>query len=139
MANTQTSPVKALLTRRIEERTTQEPILRRRLLKLLARADHLQGVQCWRYRHVQAFVHGLTKLDAPYVMMLSGLEWQLRVATMNWVDTPVGRDHVLGPAYREILHGLRTLLNSDLGRNLDMGELDGYLLELATTYELEIE
>jgi hypothetical protein len=134
-----TSPVKAFLKKRIEERTERAPILRRRLIKMLASSDHLKGIQCWRYRHVQAFVHGLTRFDAPFITMITGLEWQLSVATENWGDTPIGKDRVLGFAYADILTGLRTLLNSDLGRNLDMGELDGYLFELAKIYELEIE
>lgn len=132
---TSNSPVKALVHKRVSEKWVNTPVLRGRLLKLLQKADAAKGVQCWRYRHVDAFV-GIT---SPYVLLLCALERQLEIATNNWGHTPIGQDTVLGQNYAEIIRGLRGLLNGDVGRRMDPGELDGYLCDLAAHYEVELE
>lgn len=43
-------------------------------------------------------------------------------------DSLIGEDYILGPAWKEIGEGIRTLLNGELG-NLDGGTLDGFILD----------
>lgn len=45
-------------------------------------------------------------------------------------ESLIGEDGILGPAWLDILKGIRTLLNGETGR-LDCGTIDGLLLDMA--------
>ena len=43
-------------------------------------------------------------------------------------DSLISEDYILGPAWKQIGEGIRTLLNGELGQ-LDAGTLDGFICE----------
>lgn len=53
-------------------------------------------------------------------------------------DSPIGNDHILGPAWSAWGLGLRALLNGQAGR-LDCGTLDGWILETMRQNGIEEE
>lgn len=59
--------------------------------------------------------HGLTYLGEAYE---------------NRFSSSIADDSVLGPAWLDILQGLRTLLNGETG-DIDCGKVDGNLVEIA--------
>lgn len=51
----------------------------------------------------------------------------------------VAEDGVLGPAWLDIVHGIRALLNGETGTRLDCGTLDRFLCDLLAEHGAEGE
>lgn len=82
----------------------------------------------WRLRH-QAALNNPIGIERAYVRILEGLEAYCDAYHARY-GAHIGSDYILGKeGVQPILHGLRTLLNGELGR-LDGGELDKRILRI---------
>jgi hypothetical protein len=91
----------------------------------------------WKTRHDTAW-RVPNRTETPIVNMIRAVD-----AYITWQEVQYGtpwRDWVLGPGVGDLLEGIRTLLNGDLGR-LDGGTLDAMLVDLAirTGYDLNTQ
>lgn len=71
----------------------------------------------WRARHRVAMANP-NDLERPYVAVVDAIED---------LSNQIGCDNVLSPGIAELIEGVRTLLNGDLGNRLDKGTIDGLL------------
>ena len=78
----------------------------------------------YQVRHVRAWHNG-----GPIVGMIRALALYADMHAERF-ESPLGEDYVLGPAGLDMLKGLRTLLNGELG-GLDCGTLDTLAHDMA--------
>jgi hypothetical protein len=105
-------------------------------LDLLLADRNLSPTTGWQDRHDRA-VNIPQGVERPLVVICRALE---EYATMHQqrFESPVGEDGVLGDGWRDILQGLRTLLNGEAGA-LDCGTVDGYLCRLAERHGVDLD
>jgi hypothetical protein len=88
--------------------------------------DRMPNDTGWQTRHMHALA-APRNAEGPIVALLSA--WALYADYYaQKLDTGVGADYVLGPAWAQIGDGIRQLLNGETGR-LDCGTLDGFLCD----------
>ena len=81
----------------------------------------------WGTRHINAvrFPRGN---EVGYIDMLRGWLWYAD-NHHNQFDSGIGEDYYTGDIWSRIGIELRALLNTDIGQRLDLGTLDGIILE----------
>ena len=82
----------------------------------------------WKARHELAMRSPLGS-ERPIVQMIDGLK-SYALAHQTRFGWNLERDYVLGPAWLQMVKGLRELLNGDLGR-LDGGTVDAAIVDMA--------
>lgn len=82
----------------------------------------------WRVKHNEALVNPQHGFETAILMLLDGVE-EYRFRYNLRFESHVEDDGVLGDGLAEIVKGIRTLLNGEIGR-LDAGTIDGYLVNI---------
>jgi hypothetical protein len=94
------------------------------------RAERMPHENGWLERHDQA------ALTHPLARMLDYAERYANQYQARY-DSKIGEDGVLGDYFKEILSGIRGLLNGETG-GLDCGTMDAAILNLASDVGLDI-
>ena len=94
----------------------------------------------WKERHAQAWVNpkpgfeqalvGLTKAISIYAQA-----YEEEFEEEDTSQSTIHHDGVLGPAFIDIVEGIRTLLNGPTGMRLDAGTIDSLLYNLLSKKE----
>lgn len=95
----------------------------------------------WATRHnraVDAHKHGGSTQGAAIVRIALALD-TMACAHFRMYATPICDEGVLGPAWLDMVRGLRAQLNGETGPSLDCGTLDGFLCDLAREHGHEGE
>lgn len=95
----------------------------------------IDTLYAWEIRHNQA-VTCPTPNEAILISMIQSVDLYIRQAEVD-ADLP-WYDYVLGVGIGEIIGGIRTLLNGDIGR-LDGGTLDSVLCSLAERASFDLD
>ena len=91
---------------------------------LLTPNESMSDTNGWKRRHLNA-----CRIQ-PIAMTLSAMHHYAIVHSERY-GSRLADDYVLGPAFLEVLKGLRVMLNGECG-NLDCGTVDGAIYKLAT-------
>jgi hypothetical protein len=89
---------------------------------LLFPNERLHDDNGWKGRHLRACG------TSPIAMMVTALHHYV-LRHENRFETAIAHDYVLGPAVKESLQSLRTLLNGEIG-NLDGGTTDSAICKV---------
>ena len=99
----------------------------------------LQGammIDTWKQNHMKAMVEPV-RFEIPISGFLKAIQDYASLYEERF-EGVIGNDGVLGDGLKDIIQGLRTLLNGDCGR-IDCGTIDSKLCELAERNSIEID
>ena len=92
--------------------------------------------EAWKQNHIKAMVEPV-RFEIPISSMLRAIQDYAALYRERFEST-IGNDGVLGEGLKDMIQGLRVLLNGDCGR-IDCGTIDSKLCELAERHGIELD